>query len=128
MEVGEELDKTIVVFHVLELDLAQSFDLHLAVDTKEHLSVVDALFRGDDEGVGLRLVLGYRAGNVLFFHRMVLGSYRICLVELRDVGVDELFDLVVDIVEEDCGFSCGGRTNDHFHCLGDLYFSSFLLN
>ena len=43
MEVSQELNQTLVVFYVLELDLPKSFDLNLAVDAEDHLRLHHAL-------------------------------------------------------------------------------------
>ena len=44
MEVGKELDQTLVVFNILQFDLAQSLDLHLAVYSKVHLRLSKTFF------------------------------------------------------------------------------------
>ena len=90
MEIGQKLDQTLVVFDILKFDLAQCFDLNFTVDTEHHLRLIHALLRCYD--AGMRNLLGF-----------ILHCSTICgsLITRQGLlmGVDELLDLIVDIVQ-----------------------------
>lgn len=101
VQISHELHQTFVVFAVLEVDLSKGFNLDLAVDSKKNLAIVNAPFRGNDAGVRGRL----RLLTPCFF---LQGGGSLLLRLLRQTETDQLFNLIVDVVEEDGGFSCVG--------------------
>jgi len=108
MEISQELDQALIIFHVFQPDLLQSLDLHLTVNAKNHLCIAHAPLRGDQACDWCALL-----GAIFIFEFRVLPITR----QVALISALKFLNLIINIVEQYCGLACLLTSDNHFHFL-----------